>query len=393
MSTALKACGDWLCHHQNMVRWLQWGMVGLYLVLLLGPVLPFSGAADLGRWAQVVFWGVWWPGVLLSMMLLGQVWCGLLCPDGAVSEALSRHGRGSKPAAWMRPGWLPVVLFAALGLLTDATRAHESPWGVVLAVGGASVAALAVGAVHGRGKRVWCRFLCPLAGVFSLLARCSPLYFQVDRDRWDSAPKPQPKPVDCPLLLDVRRLRGTEKCNMCARCSGHRGAVQLAWRWPGAEIAEMTLADARLWEALAICFVLLGLAPAGAAARGDLAVILGLGVAVGAIAWMALLAGARTRQGAALLAYALLPLGGAGLVLAALSHAVPILVDAGISVPIVLIRAAGISVAVLWSLRLGWISTARLAGGSALLWRARLGLGLLSVCLAAGHVLAPLWLF
>ena len=45
--------------------------------------------------AQFLFWGVGWPLIMLSMMLFGRArhGCGLFCPDGTLTEAISRHGR------------------------------------------------------------------------------------------------------------------------------------------------------------------------------------------------------------------------------------------------------------------------------------------------------------
>lgn len=380
----LQAFGDWLHRHQAGILRLQWGMACLYAVLLLGPFLTWGGAALLTRWAEVVFWGVWWPGVILSVMLVGQFWCGLLCPDGALTEWSSRYGRGLKPAAWMRHGWLPVVLFSVLSVVTDASRAHDSPMGVLLTVGGASLAALVTGLIYGRGKRIWCRYLCPMAGLFSLLGRCSPLYFHVDRVRWDAAAKPLPKPVECPLLLDVRRLVGTEKCNMCARCSGHRDAVRLAWRMPGAEIAGLPSAGVRQWEALAICFVLIGLAHGGAVASGEITAILILALGAGTCSTALLLLAAGNRPGAALLSYALLPLGGAGLFLAALSHAAGILSGLGVSLPLDMVRLGVLTVAALWSAWLAWVLSDRMAP-----WRGRSVMSVLIAGLACTFALAP----
>ena len=76
------------------------------------------------------------------------------------------------------------------------------PWSALLLVGGPSLAAIATGLVYGRGKRVWRRHLCPIAGPLALLSRGAPLHFAVDRAAWDAAPRP-PRPVYCPLLIDA----------------------------------------------------------------------------------------------------------------------------------------------------------------------------------------------
>ncbi len=330
-----KRLGETLRRRQDWVRRVQWIFVAIYLVLLLAPVVWPAIGADGGRRlalvVELIFWGVWWPGVLLATLLFGQVWCGLLCPDGTVSEFLSRRGRGGKiPAALRWSGW-PVLLVIFLWAGEHALDAHRSPVATLGFLGLASLAAWVTGYLLYRGKRVWCRYLCPVAGVFSLLARCAFLHFRVDRDAWDST-RPLPgQAVDCPLLLDVRRLRGNEKCSMCGRCSGHRQAVALSLRPPGSEIAAMTEKDARYRDTFAICFVLIGLGyavshgvPLGGLPRSA-AVFLAAGV-IGALIAIQLLAaaGGRPRQ-AALLSHGLIPLAGCGLLAGALDQTADIL--------------------------------------------------------------------
>ncbi|ARJ65902.1 polyferredoxin [Magnetospirillum sp. ME-1] len=369
----MKAVGDFLHRRQDVVRMVQWGMALVYFVLLLGPVVIPAGG--LGRVAEAVFWGVWWPAVILSVMVFGQFWCGVLCPDGTVTECASRHGKGAKPAEWLRWGWWPLLAFAAVTLFSDSVDAHRSAWGTLAAVGGMSLLALATGLWFGKGRRVWCRYLCPAGSVFSLLARASALHFKVDRARWDAAPRPSPKPVDCPLLLDVRRLTSNEKCNMCGRCSGHRGAVELAWRPLGSEIAGLKDDEVRPWDAAGICFVLIGLCFAGFHWTGDivaiLAVALGLG---GAVAASLLLAAGR--QGWMRLAYALIPLAGFGLFLGAVEHSLA-LVECPDLLP--WLRTVFVTLGLAWSGRLGW----GLAQGA----RARIVFTGLSVGLAALYLL------
>lgn len=398
--------GDTLRDKRQALVVVQWAVVVLYLVLLILPALAPGGAAHagplhrLGRFAEVLFWGVWWPGVILSVMLFGQFWCGLLCPDGTLTEFASRRGKGGRIPDWLRWPALPLAAFAVISAFEYALQTHDTPRGTLLVIGPLTVLAIACGALVGRGKRVWCRYACPVGGVFSLLARCAVLHFRVDRAAWDAAPRPLPKPVDCPALLDIRRLRSNEKCSMCARCSGHRNAVALAWRRPGAEIAALDAGEARPWEAAGIVFVLIGLLygalhwqhspwhhallagglpalPAALAAVLLPALVLGGGTAL-----LLAVAGGGRRVSATRLAYALIPLGGFGLFLGALEHALQILHGERFVVAQLLpwLRAAVLLPATIWSGHAGWVI---------------LGRGLAArTCFAAGcAVLALAWQF
>jgi polyferredoxin len=373
----MKRFGEFLRRRQDWVRRLQGAFVAIYLVLLFAPFL--ATGTGVGRATEALFWGVWWPAVILSMMLIGQFWCGVFCPDGAITEYASRYGKGLKPAEWLRKGWLAILAFAIVTLFADATRAHSSPSGNLIVVGGATALALAVGLAYGRGRRVWCRYLCPTASVFSLLARCSALHFKVNRAVWDGAPRPAPKPVDCPLLLDVRRLKSNEKCNMCARCSGHRDAVELSWRWPGAEIASLREDEARPWDAFGICFVLIGLFYGGFHWPGSWIAILGVALILGAaVAALLALATAGQWPAGARLAYGLIPLAGLGLFLGAAEVS---LKEFDILPLLPWLRATLVAIGAAWSGWLGW----RMAAGV----RARAAFGAALALLAAAYLLAP----
>ncbi|MBL8486605.1 MAG: 4Fe-4S binding protein [Rhodocyclaceae bacterium] len=207
--------------------------------------------------AQYLFWGVWWPFVILSVMLAGRLWCGVLCPEGALAEFASRHGRGGAIPRWVRwTGW-PAVAFVLTTVYGQMVSVYDYPQAALLILGGSTVAAVAVGWLYGRGKRVWCRYLCPVSGVFALLARLAPVHFRVDRPAWDAHPGRTPA-VDCAPLLDVKHLTGASQCHACGRCSGHREAVALRLRSPNAEIlAETRVATP---EALLLLFGILGVA-------------------------------------------------------------------------------------------------------------------------------------
>ena len=300
--TRLARLGDWMAAHRRGILAVQWVVVVFYLVLVVVPAfLPPPGAearlfsGDMGaasfvdpaacitpadgqsatpllhdkpptvaRWherlvllAQFLFWGIWWPFVILSILLVGRVWCGVLCPEGALAEFASRHGRGGTIPKWLRwSGW-PFVAFVLTTIYGQLISVYEYPQAALLILGGSTVAAVGIGYLYGKGKRVWCRYLCPVSGVFALLARLAPVHFQVDRDVWRRAAQPAAA-VDCAPLLSVSQLNGMADCHACGRCSGHRNAVTLRARAPHAEIFD---GDAPgTYDALLLLFGLLGVA-------------------------------------------------------------------------------------------------------------------------------------
>jgi polyferredoxin len=262
--------GDWLYRHQGRIRRLQWAMIAGYAVLVTVPAfLPLPGRAahiwdNLTLFAQFLFWGIWWPFVLLSMVLVGRAWCGLLCPEGALSEFASRRGLGRALPHWLTwKGW-PFVAFACTTVYGQMVSVYQYPAPALVILGGSTLAAVAVGFLYGRNKRVWCHYLCPVNGVFALLARLAPVHFRVDQAAWRASQQhlgPPPRPITCAPLVPIRTMRGASACHMCGRCNGFRGAVGLAVRSPNEEIVSVAGKEANKWESALVLFGLMGIAP------------------------------------------------------------------------------------------------------------------------------------
>lgn len=265
----LAAVGEWLRRHQRAVRGLQWAVILVYLLLLIVPVLaPLPGSAahiwnDAVLLAQFVFWGIWWPAVLISILLFGRSWCGLMCPEGALSEFASRHGRGRAVPRWMRWPFWPFVAFALVTVYGQMVSVYQYPDPALVVLGGSTAAAVAVGYRYGRGHRVWCRYLCPVTGVFGLLAKLAPVHFACNLAAWETQPPPVAgigRVAICPPLVPLKGLDSASRCHMCGRCAGFRGAISLRARPPGSEVVTLGGAPASSVDTLLLLTGLLGIA-------------------------------------------------------------------------------------------------------------------------------------
>ncbi|MEN9396850.1 MAG: hypothetical protein RLZ81_1380, partial [Pseudomonadota bacterium] len=263
----LARLGQAMRRHQRVIQALQWAVVGVYALLVTVPAflpLPPEDAHildNLRLFAQFLFWGIWWPFVMLSMMLFGRVWCGVFCPEGALTELASRHGLGRAIPRWLRwRGW-PFTAFVCTTVYGQLVSVYEYPQAALLVLGGSTLAAVAVGLVYGRGSRVWCRYLCPANGVFGLLAKVAPLHFAVDEARWRQHAGRAPA-VNCAPLIDIAHMKSASACHACGRCSGEHGAVKLALRSPAKEILATSARQAKTEEALTLLVGVMGIATA-----------------------------------------------------------------------------------------------------------------------------------
>lgn len=253
-----------LKHRRRIVSIIQWLFVMVYLFLLFIPALIGNFANericdDMSVFSRLIFWGTGWPLIVLSMMLFGRFWCGLFCPDGTLTEFISRYGQKRSIPRWIRwKGWPGTVLSGTV-LSGQLIGVYDNYPATLILLGIPTSLALLCGFLYGNGKRIWCMYLCPANGLFGLLARLSPVYYKVDREKWKQY-SGQPERIDCPALINVRQMQSTSACHACGRCIGHRNAVELGIRPPSTELlpgarneisgSEMFLL---LWGIIGIC--------------------------------------------------------------------------------------------------------------------------------------------
>lgn len=163
-----------------LARWLTQGRLLLAAKLLVA--ITFAGiaaaclltpASFLGRAANALTWGLWWPFLVLAALFLGRVWCAV-CPLSSAGEVVQRcAGRGLAPPGWLKEAWPTPALFgfAAIIWIEHITEMPEHPRATAFLLLGLAAIAAILGWVFQR--HTWCRYLCPLGAMSATLSTVS----------------------------------------------------------------------------------------------------------------------------------------------------------------------------------------------------------------------------
>jgi len=179
---------------------------------------------------NLVVWGLFWPIIVWATVLLGRVWC-TVCPLELVSNVFERIGRrlgiaqGSLPA-WLRAGWLMVLLYALLQMFVAGLHLHRVPGYTSVFLWGMVATAAATGLL--LRDRAYCRGFCPVApllkvygrgGVIAVRATGSSACQACD-GKTCTAPSHRAKldARSCPTLLNPATLDNSEDCLLCGQC-------------------------------------------------------------------------------------------------------------------------------------------------------------------------------
>lgn len=186
-------------------------------------------------------------GVVLAAygLLGGRVFCGWVCPVHLLTDLtdlLPGSRRGESPLRW-KQWWLALalVLTIASGLPVFETISPIGIAGRGLGFGLAPELGLLVLIVLAElwlARRLWCRSLCPLGGLYALLGRLSPLAVAYRPERCTHCGRCRqvcfvPEVLDPLLESGCRRIQSGE-CSRCGACVGicPDKALGFGWRKP-----------------------------------------------------------------------------------------------------------------------------------------------------------------
>src|SRR3990172_11468492 len=235
------------------------GMLIIFAALIFIPPflpLPAEDATLLNNFtllAKFLIWGLWFPLMLLSVVFFGRLWCGLLCPQGALSEYAGRRGFNKPIPRWMRWGGMSIMSFIFVTILGQLVGVRDYPLAAMEILGGTMIVAIIIGFLYTSGRRQWCRYLCPIGPLLGIFSRLGALSF--DRNGGSG------KGGVCPTFINTATKVASSNCIECFRCVSPdtSASLHLKIRHPGLEIEEIKNREPNIWEPIFL-FLATGLA-------------------------------------------------------------------------------------------------------------------------------------
>ena len=215
----------------TLVRWLLRRRVQSWFVL--GTTLIFAGLIvsclvlpdhPVGRVANGLVWGLWWPALLVVFVVAGRLWC-TWCPLSRVArwgQALSRFSR--RPPAWVKQNapWIMAILFVAIVWSEHVFHMPQNPVATGIFLITLMGLALAIAAFT-KGE-VWCRFACPLGNMSAcysvpatLHVHANPMICQ-SQCKTHECYKGTTEESGCPVFLHPLYVKDSHFCKMCMAC-------------------------------------------------------------------------------------------------------------------------------------------------------------------------------
>lgn len=248
MNDIARLIEDFFVRNRERFIYVHIGMFVVFMALILIPPFLSLPAEDDAIWnnftliSRFLIWGLWFPLILLSVIFFGRLWCGLLCPQGALSEYAGRKGLNRPIPRWMRWEGMPVVSFIFVTTLAQLIGARDYPPAAMEVLGGTMVLAAVVGFVYTSGRRSWCRYLCPIGPLLGIFSRLGAISFE--KNGGDG------KGCICPTFINTTNKVASSNCIECFRCVNPETShsLHLKVRHPGLEIEEIKTREPNPWE-------------------------------------------------------------------------------------------------------------------------------------------------
>jgi len=204
----------------GLLRWRHFNTLLLAPTLLIFAFIVFAGLLgeqSTSNPAVLLTWILWWPAVVFTFFLVGRIWC-TICPFGYMGDVAQKVATlGKKAPQILKNMWWRLALFLGLTWMTTLFALDRTPRGTAYLALGLTLGAVALAVIY--EKRVFCRYVCPVGGIFGLYSMTAPVHLSVkDKHICQTECKGKDCRVACAWFQFPASMDRTAECNLCLDC-------------------------------------------------------------------------------------------------------------------------------------------------------------------------------
>ena len=193
--------------------------------------------------ATTFVWTLWWPLVVVSVLLFGTVWCAI-CPWDTLSSWIVRlslwrrvsphPGLQRKVPRYMQNVWIALLLFIGLAWMEVGMGVTTKPHATALMA--LVMLTLSVGYLLVFERKAFCRYACPVGRTLGFYARLAPISVRPVNQATCATCKTLEcyhgsKDIEpCPTSLVVGRFSQNTNCLSCGNCVQSCPHQNVSWR-------------------------------------------------------------------------------------------------------------------------------------------------------------------
>ncbi|MEJ2492671.1 MAG: sigma 54-interacting transcriptional regulator, partial [Desulfuromonadales bacterium] len=187
-------------------------ILALILFTFLGP--PQNNPANL------IVWAVWWPFLIMSIILCGRSWCGY-CPMPIISDGLNAYRKNFLPVpdVLLKYGvWIGIAGFGFILLAEHVSHMFTVAYATSILLLGILGGNILTNALF--GKRAWCKHICPLGKMVAETSALSLIELESNSTVCSSQCQTHDcvRDGNCPMGLHPSAAAISKDCILCMSC-------------------------------------------------------------------------------------------------------------------------------------------------------------------------------
>ena len=204
----------------GFLRWRHFNTLLLAPTLLIFAfivIAGFFGEQTTSNPAILLTCILWWPAVIFTFFLVGRIWC-TICPFGFMGDVAQKVATWNKKAPRiLKNMWWRLGLFLGLTWMTTLFALDRVPRSTAYLALALTSGAVVLAIVY--EKRVFCRYVCPVGGIFGLYSMTAPVHLAVkDKHLCQTECKGKDCNASCDWFQFPAAMERGAECNLCLDC-------------------------------------------------------------------------------------------------------------------------------------------------------------------------------